>query len=182
MLRILIFVIFGMATANAAQDDTKRTLNVADLERRIHELTNSERVHQKRRPLKVDDRLSAIAQQHSQDMARRKFFDHINPDGKDPTDRGRAAKYTCRKYMLEFMSEGLAENIFQNNLYNRVIIRGKDISFEWNTPEKIAESTINGWMSSPGHRRNILNARYDRAGIGVAVASNDQVLITQLFC
>ena len=179
---MLFLFMLGFGGSSAFQDRSQPTINVTDLERRVHELINAQRMNQKLRPLKVDERLSAIARNHSQDMGRRGFFDHINPDGKSPTERGRAAKYTCRKYTLEYVSEGLAENIFQNNLYNRVIMLGKEITFDWNTPEKIVESTVNGWMSSPGHRRNILNSRYERTGIGIAVASNDQVFITQLFC
>jgi uncharacterized protein YkwD len=59
---------------------------------------------------------------------------------------------------------------------------GKEMTFDWNTVGKIAESTVDGWMRSPGHRQTILTSRYDKTGIGIAIASNDQVLITQLFC
>ena len=152
------------------------------LEFRIHELINAERMTQNVRPLKLDDRLADIARRHSRDMADRGFFDHINPDGKTPTERGRAGRYTCKKYLGEYIAEGLAENIFQNNLYSRVIMHGKEMTFDWNTAEKIAQSTVEGWMTSAGHRRNILTSRYQRTGIGIIVASNDKVLITQLFC
>jgi uncharacterized protein YkwD len=115
-------------------------------------------------------------------MARRSFFDHINPDGRNPTERARDARYTCRKYAGDLITEGIAENIFQNNLYNRVLVRGREMTFDWNSAEEIALSTVDGWMQSPGHRRAILTKSYDRTGVGIAVASNDQVLITQLFC
>ena len=115
-------------------------------------------------------------------MSSRSFFDHINPDGKGPSERGRALRYQCRKYIGDVIYEGLAENIFQNNLYNRVIFNGPRATFEWNTTEQIAQSTVNGWMSSPGHRQNILTTRYQREGVGVFISPSDQVLITQLFC
>ncbi len=82
----------------------------------------------------------------------------------------------------EYVSEGLAENIFQNNLYNRVIISGIDIKYEWNSADKIARTSVDGWMASPGHRQNILTGRYEKTGVGIAIAANDQLLITQLFC
>ncbi|MBI4181526.1 MAG: hypothetical protein HY520_00985 [Candidatus Aenigmarchaeota archaeon] len=37
-------------------------------------------------------------------------------------------------------------------------------------------------MSSPGHRKNILTATYDKEGVGVAGSSDGNVLITQGFC
>jgi uncharacterized protein YkwD len=152
------------------------------LEVRIHELINAERMKQKVPVLKLDNRLANVARLHSQDMAVRGFFDHLTPEGKTPTDRGRAAHYTCKKYFGEFVAEGLAENIFQNNLYNRVVMKGNDMTFDWNSAEKIAQTTVDGWMTSPGHRRTILTPRYQRTGIGIAISSKDQVLITQLFC
>jgi uncharacterized protein YkwD len=171
-----------MAFLLATQVSGQPKIDPFALEFRIHELINAERVKQKIPALKVDNRLTDIARRHSRDMAERGFFDHLTPEGKTPTDRGRAAHYTCKKYFGDYIAEGLAENIFQNNLYSRVIILGTKTTFDWNTAEKIAQTTVEGWMVSPGHRRNILTSRYGRSGIGVAVAANDQVLITQLFC
>lgn len=48
---------------------------------------------------------------------------------------------------------------------------------------EIAKSTVNGWLSSPGHRKNILTSTYDKEGIGVAVSlERNEVYITQIFC
>jgi uncharacterized protein YkwD len=176
MLRTLIVMIL------AAQISTQPKLDLVSLELRINELTNAEREKQNLRPLKFDTRLSDIARRHSRDMINRGFFDHINPDKKGPSDRGRAGGYTCRKYVGEYLYEGLSENLFQNNLYGWVRIRGNETSFDWNSSEKIAATTIAGWMSSPGHRANVLNKNSEKAGVGIVIAPNDQVLITQLFC
>jgi len=54
-------------------------------------------------------------------------------------------------------------------------------TYDWNTVEDIARLAVQGWMHSPGHRRNILYTTFSESGIGVAVSSND-VYITQLFC
>ena len=165
-----------------AQVGPQPKIDPFNLELRINDLINAERVKEKLKPLKLDNRLGDIARGHSRDMADRGFFDHLNPDGKTPTERGRAAHYTCRKYLGDYIAEGLAENIFQNNLYNRVIVKGKELTFDWNSPERIAQTTVDGWMSSPGHRRTILTSRYQKTGIGIVIASNDKILITQLFC
>jgi uncharacterized protein YkwD len=180
MFRLLLVLAFGLA--GGTQDRPQPQIDLVDLERRILELINAERAGFKLRPLKTDERLSDIARLHSEDMDRRNFFDHVNPDGKDPTGRGRERRYTCRKDFGQYYAEGLAENIFQNNLYNRVFVRGSEMTFDWNTAEEIALTTVDGWMRSAGHRRTILTPRYDKTGIGIFIASNDQVLITQLFC
>jgi uncharacterized protein YkwD len=161
---------------------TQPHIDPFNLELRIHELINAERTAKKLRPLKVDKRLFDVARVHSKDMFDRKYFDHIDPDGKGPTARGRALRYTCRKMLGEYMTEGLSENIFQNNLYNRVLFSGDKALYDWNTTEDIAQSTVKGWMNSLGHRQNILSMMFEREGIGVYIAPNDQIFITQLFC
>jgi len=76
---------------------------------------------------------------------------------------------------------GLAENIFQNWTYDSITyINGIPI-YDWNTDEQIAQQTVDGWMNSPGHRENILSG-FHSEGIGVAIGSDDKVLITQNFC
>ena len=110
------------------------------------------------------------------------FFSHDNLIGQDPTERGRLAGYYCRKDFGSYYTEGIAENIFQNNLYDSVTYYNGIPSYDWNTQEEIAKSTVSGWMTSPGHRENILTATYDKEGIGVAISSDDEVLITQDFC
>src|SRR5688572_24058278 len=86
----------GIATS---QDRSRPTIQPRSLEARVHELINAERLRLKLRPLRVDDKLSMIARRHSEDMARRGFFDHVNPDGLGPNDRAQAAGYRCRKYL-----------------------------------------------------------------------------------
>ena len=157
------------------------TVRVADLERRVHDLINKERRERKLAPLADDDRLSRVARGHSQDMAKRQFFDHVNPEGLDPTARGRRAGYECRKVRGNIIREGLGENLYQGSLYLRIRIEDGQRFYDWNSAEKIAKQSVDGWMNSPGHRRNILEARYSRTGVGVAV-SGDTVYITQLFC
>lgn len=158
------------------------TVRIPDLEQRTHVLINKERTTRKLSALQFDDKLARIARAHSQDMARRNFFSHVNPDGQNPTARGEAAGYICRKVSGNTITEGLAENIFQGNLYSSVRIRGNQKSYDWNSPGKIATEGVTGWMNSTGHRRNILDKTYRKTGIGIAVSKDDKVYITQIFC
>jgi len=79
---------------------------------------------------------------------------------------------------------GISENLFLNNLYDTIWYTN-DIptSYDWNTPEEIARSTVDGWMDSQGHRKNILTPYYTSEGIGVDISWSDhRVYITQNFC
>ena len=79
----------------------------------------------------------------------------------------------------------VGENIYQNNLYSRAITEKKRTTYDWNSMEKIAATTIKGWMDSADHQKNILERNYTREGIGVAIAKDDidgKVYITQILC
>jgi uncharacterized protein YkwD len=155
------------------------TTSLAD---RIHELINTHRAAYGLAPLSTDSALAAIALGHSTDMAVNNFFSHTNPAGQDPTARGTAAGYTCRKDYGSYYTYGIGENIFQNNLYTSVTYENGVYTYEWTSPEEIAQSTVTGWMNSEGHKKNILTSTYDREGIAVAISADDKVYITEDFC
>ena len=46
--------------------------------------------------------------------------------------------------------------------------------------DELAKETVEGWMNSPGHRANILNEKYNEAGMGVAII-NGYVISTEVF-
>ncbi|MEV4440426.1 CAP domain-containing protein, partial [Streptomyces sp. NPDC049577] len=105
-------------------------------------LVNEERARVGCRPLRADARLSSMAQEFSEDMARRGFFDHTDPDGQTPWDR--AARRGIRNLGGENIARGQAD----------------------------AHTVMEAWMRSPGHRQNILNCEYRSLGIGVHQGSN----------
>jgi len=158
------------------------TISTTDLAARVHELINSERQSYGLAPLAYDPALASIALSHSNDMALNNYFAHVNLAGQTPADRGNAAGYTCKKDYGSYYTIGIAENLFQNNLYTSVTETNGVYTYDWTSPEEIARSSVTGWMNSEGHRKNILTATYDREGIGVAIASDDKVYITENFC
>ncbi len=166
----------------ALQRADKPEIRIPNLERRIHDLVNSERANKKAGKLDFDRQLAEIARAHSADMARRQFFDHTNPDGKIATDRGRAAGYLCQKFYSGFFTQGLAENIYRGNLYSRIRITGTQRTYDWYSPEEIAREVVEGWMDSKGHRRNILEKTYGKEGIGIFIDADGRVYVTQVFC
>jgi uncharacterized protein YkwD len=157
-------------------------VDIPTLEKKIHELINQQRRSNGLSALSYDSSLGSIARKHSADMAQNNFFAHVNPQGLDPTDRGTRDGYSCYKNYGSFYTTGIAENIMQNNLYGSVTYYNGIPRYAWNSQEEIAQSTVSGWMDSPGHRQNILTSTYDREGIGIAIASDDKVYITEDFC
>jgi len=88
--------------------------------------------------IRWDDRLAEVALRHSQDMARRGFFSHVNPDGRDPFDRMRRAG-------IRF--QAAAENLASG--------------------QRTGAETFDGWMGSRGHRHNLEDCVHTRIGIGL---------------
>jgi len=127
----------------------------AHVEMWIFEEINRERVRRGAPPLVWDTLLAKIAREHSQDMAARRFFGHMTPEGKDVDARLR--QWGLKRYRM------VAENLALN--------------FD---PISPVSTTIHQWMMSPGHKRNILGPfRY--TGVGVAVSERGAYYITQIF-
>jgi uncharacterized protein YkwD len=157
-------------------------INIQELEMQIHNLINNERQQYGLPSLEYDSKLADIARAHSQDMANRNYFDHVNPEGDGPTERAIKAGYSVHKeYGGGVYSDGIAENIYQNWLYDEITYYNGIPVYDWNSQSELASSTVNGWMASPGHRSNILESSYDKEGIGVAISSDYKVYITQDF-
>jgi uncharacterized protein YkwD len=169
------------ATISAAENPY--TISTTALEQRVHDLINQERNDLELASLSFDPALAAIARKHSEDMAAQNYFAHVNLAGQDPTARGTDAGYICRKYYGSYYTYGIAENLFQNYLYSSATYySNRKTVYAWNSPEEIAQTTVAGWMNSSGHRENIVTPTFDREGIGVAIAADDKVYITEDFC
>ncbi|HTG00576.1 MAG TPA: CAP domain-containing protein [Nitrospirota bacterium] len=156
-------------------------IDTAGLARQIHRLINDERKKHGLSLLAWDDALAAIARGHSRDMAARNYFSHFSQEGHDFSYRYRQAGYQCsiRRDRTVYLG---AENILQNNLYDSVTAVNGEKFYDWNSSEKIAETSVQGWMNSKGHRENILTPHWGKEGIGVFIAPDDKVYITQNFC
>jgi uncharacterized protein YkwD len=156
-------------------------VTIAILEKQIHILINNERRNRGLSRLAWDDALNAIARKHSRDMAKRNYFAHLSPEGRDFIFRYKQEGYSCGIRVNLTVHLG-AENIALNNLYDSITTVNGIVYHEWNSQEKIAETTVEGWMKSTGHRKNILTPHWLHEGIGVFIAPDDKVYITQNFC
>ncbi len=156
-------------------------VEASELGKKIHALINRERVKRNLSRLEWNGALSKIAGRHSRDMGRRNYFSHRSPEGYGFSDRYRKSGYSCSVTVEDTIYAG-AENIYQNNLYDRVVFVNGKARYDWNSAQKIAETTVDGWMDSPGHRKNILSPYWKTEGIGVFIAPDGRVYITQNFC
>jgi len=113
----------------------------AAAEAQVLALVNDERAKAGCQPVAANSALRDLATAFSDDMAARGFFDHTDPSGNDPWDRAKAAGVS-----------GLG---------------GENIAMGQAT----AESVMEAWMNSPGHRANILNCDFKTLGVGVHLGS-----------
>jgi uncharacterized protein YkwD len=125
-------------------------------ERRAFDLINAERRARGRQPLTWDGSLTRVARYHSENMARQGFFNHVDRDGSDLTDRAHAHGVGGWK--------ALGENIAYNQGY-----------------DDPAGFAVERWMTSSKHRENILNGDFTHAGLGVARTADGRVFFTQIF-
>jgi uncharacterized protein YkwD len=181
-LLAVLLVAAGAAHPQAPAGQKPRPpVKAADLAQRIHVRINAERSKNGLSPLAWDKALSRIAAGHSRDMAKRKYLAHDSPEGEGFPERYARAGYTCR-IRIGRTTYGGAENIALNHLYASVTTVNGVAHYDWNSPEKIAGKAVEGWMKSPGHRKNILTPHWKREGIGVEIAPDGKVYITQNFC
>jgi hypothetical protein len=107
--------------------------------------------------------------------------------GEGPVERAKNLGWNKKKqHDANTWATGPGENIFMNNLYDKVIKtiqNGVTVKKEyvWKTPEEIAQSTVQGWMDSPLHRENILSPSYDQQGIGVAISGHEVYVTEDMF-
>lgn len=87
--------------------------------------------------LSTDPALRCAARLHAKDLQERDYFSHTTPDGVTFDQRITQAGYRWRT---------LGENIAANYL----------------TPQAVMQ----GWMQSPGHCQNIMNATFTQLGVG----------------
>ena len=156
-------------------------IDIAHLEKKIHDLINKERAKRGLSVLSWDKSLHKVARNYSQDMVERNFFSHNDPDGSSFYDRYKAERIECRIRVGDTTCIG-AENIAQTYLYSSSFYKDGKTLHTWSTEEKIAESVVKLWMSSKGHKANILTPYFKRQGIGVVFSDDGRAYITENFC
>ncbi|KMT20991.1 CAP domain-containing protein [Clostridium cylindrosporum] len=114
--------------------------SVSALEAEVGRLVNVERQKAGLKPLTLDTTLSNGARAKSQDMADKNYFDHNSPTYGSPFDM-------MKKFGISYSSAG--ENIAMG--------------------QPTAQEVMTDWMNSPGHRANILSAKFGKIGVGYVI-------------
>jgi hypothetical protein len=122
----------------------------------VFEKTNALRRHYGLRGLTWHHLLADVALRHTEDMIRREFVGHVNPDGFEPIDR--LARQ--RPELIADVGENLA-----------VVPAGPS--------ENVGEELCARWMASEGHRRNLLAPSFTHVGVAI-VTTDRRILATQL--
>ena len=123
-------------------------------ESRIFDLINAERQHQGLPLLVYSSQLDRMAKIQAANMARLQKLAHTLPESQLPTlgDRARYVGYPFGR-----MTENVAQG-FPN-----------------------VETVVQGWMTSSGHRHNVLSADVVETGIGIARAPGGGLYFCQVF-
>lgn len=140
-----------VATPAPPTDDDYTTGYVTTQEENAFLLLNQDRAANGMAPLKLDPVLCSIARVKSQDMKDNRYFAHTSPT------------YGSAAQMLKTF--GYAYNAVGENIAHHATVEKSQAAF----------------MSSAGHRRNILSSSWTKVGIGVVTDAQGFVYVTQLF-
>jgi uncharacterized protein YkwD len=123
-------------------------------ESRIFDLINAERQHQGLAALTYNPRLDRMAKIQAQNMARFQKMAHVLPEAELPT-------LVSRAQYVGYSFGRIAENVALGY--------------------PSAETVVQGWMASKGHRTNILNPDIAETGIAIARSSAGGLYYCQVF-
>ena len=133
---------------------------------KIFEKTNAIRTSRGLSELAQNDDMDQLAQLHSNNMVEYNFYDHVDHQGKSPSQRADDLNFEWRR---------IAENIAQVPWRENVLKCGNTKS-----AELISECVIEGWRNSPGHLAN-MTGEFDQLGVGVAFTNDSIAYFTQVF-
>jgi len=164
------------------------------LERAIVFYTNKMRIAHNVKPCSEDQILIRAARAHSREMSEKQYFSHTSPV---PGNTHLSDRLKKEGMILEnvVIGENLSVDFIldiSGKIFYTVSVNGKKVYMDSNgdkeiltqTYEKFARSTVEHWMSSHGHRRNLLNENFQKVGIGVARGKYkglDAIYVTQNF-
>ena len=140
-------------TTNTAQTEAVESpaASFGSYEQQVVDLVNKERAAVRLPALKVNSQLSAVAEKKAEDLRDKNYFDHQSPTYGSPFDM-------MKQFGITFKTAG--ENIAGN---------------------RTVEGAFKAWMGSEGHRRNILNGKFNYTGIGIVPSKTYGNILVQQF-
>lgn len=136
------------------------TPDIPQVEAAIVEMTNAIRKQHNLYAVKPNPDLAEAAQGYAKFLAISTKFSHT-ADGRHPSDRAAAAGYRACS-----VAENLSSNLDTRGFETR----------------QLARDAVQGWLNSPGHRRNLLAEHVTHIGVAVAKAPGEERYISvQMF-
>ena len=131
---------------------------LAAVAREVLEEVNRTRVANGRKPLRDDAALGRAARGHAEELAVRRTLDHASTDP------------ALRTLTMRIEAAG--------GLWNRA---AENLAHVSGPASDVPSRTVQLWLRSDGHRRNMLEAVYTHTGVGVAIDQHGTWYITQLY-
>jgi uncharacterized protein YkwD len=125
------------------------------LEGKVLRAINALRAQHGLRPLTLSAKLRGIARARNQDMFKRKYFSHTDPEHRSPYARMKASD-------IRFSAQG------ETISYPPV---GGDI----------AQKVIADWLAHPGGKVQVLNPRFTQVGVGVFKDWGHYMYVTAIY-
>lgn len=161
LISALLLLFFALLVQGAYPQKVKENFSddppLNQMEKELFRMVNHERTKEGLKPLVYEEKAYRAALYHSEDMAKRDFFNHHSPEGHSVTNR-------LKQQNFEFSNTAWGENIASCYNYKNPL-----------------EITLTSWMKSPGHKKNILNSKYRYGAIGIARTPKGRYYFTQVF-
>lgn len=197
----LVLSFIGATLASAAcrapgyTDAEKSVINATRIDQSLFnsallKAVNYERCRKNRAELSSDPTLIAMAQAHSEEMAREGYFSHTSPHSATRDVGRRADRANLRRRIV-------GENIALNQRFSfgsemfitkgtcRFVYQPSRAPVPEHSYASLAQTVVAQWMGSRGHKANILHKRYKRHGAAIGYDKNaphcGNYLVTQNF-
>lgn len=145
------------------KDLPDQTILEEEIITRIFEMTNKNRRDEGIAGLTYDPALADIAAAYAEVLASTGRLSHTDRSGDGPSERAEAFGYQTTKEVEGGLRVGIAENLAY---IGTGMVTGAGY-VDPTSADAIAGAIVNGWMNSPGHRKNILDPLADRIGVGI---------------
>lgn len=139
-------------TGSNTSTDNGGTVKASSQAQQVTSLVNKERAAAGLNALTLDAALSKVAQAKAEDMAKNGYFSHTSPTYGSPFDM-------MKSFGIKYSAAG--ENIAKG--------------------QKSADSVMNAWMNSSGHKANILGSSYEKIGVGYTTDAQGNTYWVQMF-
>lgn len=145
-------------TAIPSESDTP--FDYIAMQRDIIQKTNDLRASLNISPLNSNEHLQSGAFMRAQETIQ--SFSHTRPNGQNPF-----TVFSDSHHPPNYSYQVIGENLAMT-------------TFDYLTQDDVVDIIFDGWVNSPGHYENMINAHFTEIGVGIASDGN-AIYITQLF-